>query len=79
LGSLWRQLNIHHLNPKLAIKIFDSIISPILSYNSEVWGAYTKNDFNKWNKLPIEKAHLRFCKLYLGVGKKRGTWPPGEN
>jgi hypothetical protein len=52
------------------MKIFDSIISPILSYNSEVWGAYTKNDFNKLDKLPIEKAHLRFCKLYLGVGKK---------
>jgi hypothetical protein len=52
------------------VKIFDSIISPILLYNSEVWGAYLKNDFNKWDKLPTEKIHLRFCKIYLGVGKK---------
>ena len=33
-----RQLNFSRLNPKYAIKIFDSIISPILLYNSEVWG-----------------------------------------
>ncbi|CAB3992816.1 Hypothetical predicted protein [Paramuricea clavata] len=38
-----------------------------LLYNSEV---YVKNDFNNWDKLPIEKVHFRFCKLYLGVGKK---------
>ena len=70
LGSIRRHLNLHYLNPKLAIKIFESIISPILLYNSEIWGAYLKNDFNKWDKSPTEKAHLRFCKLYLGVGKK---------
>jgi hypothetical protein len=70
LYSMRRRFNIHQLNPKSAIKIFDQIISPILLYNSEVWGAYIKNDFNNWNKLHIEKVHLRFCKLYLGVGKK---------
>ena len=64
-----RRLNIHQLNPKSAIKIFDRIISPILLYNSEVWGAYVKSDFNNWDTLPIEKVHLRFCKLYLDVGK----------
>ena len=30
MGSIRGHLNIHHLNPKLAIKIFESIISPIL-------------------------------------------------
>jgi hypothetical protein len=50
LGSIRRHLNLHYLNPKLAIKIFESIISPILLYNSEIWGAYLKNDFNKWDK-----------------------------
>jgi hypothetical protein len=39
LSSMRRHLNLHCLNPKVAIKIFDSIISPILLYNSEVWGA----------------------------------------
>jgi hypothetical protein len=57
-------------NPISAIKIFDSIISPILLYNGEVWGVYIKNDFNNWDKLQVEKVHLKFCKLYLGVGRK---------
>ena len=70
LFSIRRRLNIHFLKPQLAIKIFDSIISPILLYNSEVWGAYLKNDFNNWDKTLVEKTHLRFCKLYLGVGNK---------
>jgi hypothetical protein len=70
LYSIRRHLNLHNLNPKLAIKIFDTIISPILLYNSEVWGVYTKNDFNNWDNSQIEKTHLRFCKLYLGVGRK---------
>ena len=70
LGSIRRHLNLHHLNPKLAIKIFESIVSPILLYNSEVWGAYIKNDQKKWDNSTTEKTHLRFCKLYLGVGKK---------
>ena len=52
------------------MKIFDSIISPILLYNSEIWGAYEKNDYNKWENSQIEKVHLRFCKLYLGVNRK---------
>ena len=70
LYSIRRRLNLHQLNPKSAIKIFDSIISPILLYNADVWGVYIKNDFNNWDKLPVEKVHLKFCKLYLGVGRK---------
>ena len=70
LYSIRRHLNIHKLKPALAMKIFNSMISPILLYNSEIWGAYLKNDFSNWDKLPIEKVHLRFCKMYLGVGKK---------
>jgi hypothetical protein len=49
LYGIRRQLNFSRLNPKYAIKIFDSIISPILLYNSEVWGTYVKNDFNNWD------------------------------
>jgi hypothetical protein len=35
-----------------------------------VWGAYTIGDFAKWDKTWTEKAHLKFCKLYLGVNRK---------
>ena len=42
----------------------------MLSYVSKVWGAYIKLDFEKWDKAPTEKAHLRFCKTFLGFNKK---------
>ena len=58
------------LKPSLAYKIFDSMISPILTYNSEVWGAYVKSDFKSWGSSVIEKPHLQFCKRYLEVHNK---------
>jgi hypothetical protein len=70
LCKIRKKIDLHKLSPKVATKIFGTIISPILLYNSEVWGAYEKNDFNKWDNTEIEKTHLRFCKLFLGVNKK---------
>ena len=43
------------------------MISPILTYNSEVWGAFVKSDFKSWDNSEIEKTHLHFCKRYLEV------------
>ena len=37
------------------------MISPILTYNSEIWGVYAKPDFKTWYDSQIEKAHLQFC------------------
>ena len=62
--------NINKLPPQLASKLFDTMISSILMYNSEVWDAYDKLKPNHWDKSPIEKAQLRFCKSYLNVNKK---------
>jgi hypothetical protein len=76
LYGIRRQLKFSRLIPKYVIKIFDSIISPILLYNSEVWGTYVKNDFNNWDKLPIEKVHLKFCKIYLAVSRKASNIAP---
>ena len=75
LYKIRKQIDLH----KVATKIFDTIISPILLYNSEVWGAYEKNDFNKWDNTDIEKTHLRFCKLYLGVNKTASNIACREN
>ena len=58
------------LKPSFARKIFDSMISPILTYNSEVWGAFVKSDFKSWDSSAIEKSHLQFCKRYLQVHNK---------
>ena len=29
-----------------------------------------KTDFNNWDKSPIEKVHLKFCKIYLAISRK---------
>lgn len=50
LYKIRKQIDFHNLPPKLACRIFDGVISPILLYNSEIWGAYADNDFTKWDK-----------------------------
>ena len=70
LFSLRRHTDLNGLKPSLACKIFDSMISPILTYNSEVWGAFVKSDFKSWDSSAIEKTHLQFCKRYLQVHNK---------
>ena len=56
LFSLRKHTNISKLSPSLVNKIFDTVISPILSYNSKVWGVYTKHDFKTWESTQIEKT-----------------------
>ena len=56
--SLRQHKDLNDLKPSLACKIFDSMISPILTYNNEVWGAFVKSDFNSWDSFAIEKTHL---------------------
>ena len=70
LYKIRKKLDFHKLPPNLGCKIFDSVISPILLYNSEIWGTYIGTDFTKWDKTQTEITHLKFCKLYLGVNRK---------
>ena len=41
-----RQINFCQLSLRSANKIFDTAIQPILTYGSEVWGLYTKLNFD---------------------------------
>ena len=42
-----------------SFKLFDSIVTPILCYGSDIWGfEYSKQ---------IEKIHSQFCKRYIGL------------
>ena len=50
--------------------MFDKMIAPILTYNSEVSGLFIKSDFKYWATSPIESGHLWFCKRYLQVNNK---------
>ena len=49
LFSLRRHTHFSKLKPYLACKIFNTMICPILTYNSEVWGVYTKLEFKAWD------------------------------
>ena len=58
------------LQPFIACKIFDTMMSLILLYNSEIWGGYVKSNFKAWDGSQIERRHLQFCKRYLEVSNK---------
>ena len=48
------------MSPQHAFKLFDSCVTPVLIYGSEIWGyEYSPG---------IERVHLLFCRYMLGVG-----------
>jgi hypothetical protein len=50
------------LDVKTKFHLFDLLVVPIHLYGSEIWGVYNYKD--------VEKIHIRFCKLVLGVKKQ---------
>lgn len=75
--------NIFRDNPKMPpymmIKLFDSLIKPIVTYSSEVWGAFGHkkrqsieflDGLFKNLKSPYEQLHLKFCKRALGTSRR---------
>ena len=70
LIGLRRHMNPSKLKAALACEIFDTTISPILTYNSEICGVYFKPHFKTSYGSQIERAHLQFCKRYLEVNNK---------
>ena len=59
--------NVGINNPcRLLEKLYDSLVSPILLYCSEIWGT----DLISKDTDPIEKFHLKFIKEILGVNCK---------
>ena len=46
---------VNRLNPNNTCQILDTILSQCLSYNCEIQGMYTKQDFKTWDKSRIEK------------------------
>ena len=59
LYSVYRKVRNLCIPVDLQLKLFDSIVLPILTYSCEVWGFE--------NCAEIEKVHLRFCKKILKV------------
>ena len=53
------------LKPSLACNIFDTMISPILIYYSDLWGVYVKPDFKAWDSSQIKKKHTNNLQTLL--------------
>ena len=84
LFSMWRSISPGKIPPlTLATKLFDSLVKPILIYNSDVWcseipatmqrhivkGKLREHEDKYINESPFEKVHVKFCKMILGVKK----------
>ena len=67
--SLNSKFQFKKLPIRICLKLFDSLLSPILLYCSEVWASFDYMDLNKWDACEIEKMHLNFCKRILGVNR----------
>ena len=69
--KIQKYTNISKLPKRLAFKIFDSTVLPILTYGGEVWGtSVLNNNFKKWDQSFFEKTHLKFCKIYLELNRR---------
>ena len=72
--ALKKDLSCHSFVPlKIYLKCFDSLIRPILLYNSEVWGQDLLHTRTEWkinlveHSSEPERIHLKFCKSILHV------------
>lgn len=78
LFKIHQSLGTYNSSPIIYNKLFDTLIKPILLYNSEIWGIELLNklknhdpstQFDILDSEPFEKLHTKFCKLNLRVGK----------
>ena len=60
---------IKGISIKNMLKLFDTCISPILLYGSEVWGPYLNINYKNWESTPIEKLHTQYIKRLLRVNR----------
>ena len=58
----------------MKLKLFDTLIKPIVPYASAIWICDFTIRKLKSDILPFEKIHNRFCKYLLGVHKKASNF-----
>ena len=69
LYAIKAKVNINKLPIRVALKLFDALIKPILLYASETWEPFLNYNDEKWDYGDIEKVHLQFIKQILGVNR----------
>ncbi len=67
--ALNSKVDMKRLPIYLALKIFDTMIKPILLYASEVWAPCMNQNPSKWDYDEIDKTHMQFLKRMLGVNR----------
>jgi hypothetical protein len=82
--SIIRNINKHYAcNISLLLELFDKMVIPISTYNSEVWGVnilphnMKNNEYLSTNNLAktlIEGLHVKFVKMILGLSQKASNW-----
>ena len=55
---------------KTCLKLFDSLLKPILTYGSEIWLSDYNINLNNFDNLPIEKLQHKMLKCILGVKRQ---------
>ena len=71
LFALNNRYKISKLPNQLAIKLFHSLITPILLYGSEVWGPFMDYNYHMWELSKIERVQTQFIKRRLDAIFKR--------
>ena len=64
--AIKNKIKLAQLPVKLAIKIFNTQIVPILLYGSEVWGPFMNFDYTSWDQSKTERIQTQFIKQVLG-------------
>ena len=60
-------IKLKNLPVKVALRLFDAVVLPMLTYGSEIWALNSTLDHEKWNRSSTEGAHLDFLRHILGV------------
>ena len=64
--TLNTKIKISRFPTKVALKLFNTLIKPILLYGSGVWGPYIGFDYITWDRSKTEMTHTQILKS-LGV------------
>ena len=83
MGSLMSTIDREIIKPALALKIFKSLVQPILLYACQIWAPLIATKqilglkqeeldsfFDNTSRIPCEAVHLRFMKWILGIHKR---------
>ena len=61
--------NFSELPFSISMKLFDTLIKPIITYGSEIWISDYRINLASVDKLPIEKLQHKMLKQVLGVNR----------